>query len=252
MTTELAVPQENDLAIEPTFHAVAVNATEMKAANDGIKMWLRSKVANIESDLTELEAQLESARKHKWKTSTFQGMIQRMKQKHLYYGKILAASEAGFTIVPDMPVDVFAIRVKRDAPAAKSVRDSAQGYKPNPNVADEEEQRLSVGEGRYESPVQMQTIERSEEKDATGKVVKYIAIAAATDWGEIDFPLAVAHSVVMDATARALAMKIFDRVGVVRNGSGDPIVLGQITRKQGWSTKTASFLIAWYLDPRTL
>ena len=61
----------------------------------------------------------------------------------------------------------------------------------------------------------------------------------------------------MDATAAAMAMKIFDRIGVVpqtrRKGyRGDPIVLGQITRKEGWQTKTASFLIAWYLDPRTL
>jgi hypothetical protein len=78
-----------------------------------------------------------------------------------------------------------------------------------------------------------------------------------TGWEDIEFQLAIAHPLVMDATAAAMAMKIFDRIGVVpqtaRNGyRGDPIVLGQITRKEGYSTKTASFLIAWYLDPRTL
>ena len=52
-----------------------------------------------------------------------------------------------------------------------------------------------------------------------------------------------------------MSMKIFDRIGIVRDRqqtSGDPIVLGQITRKVGYQLKTASFLIAWYLDPRTL
>jgi hypothetical protein len=71
----------------------------------------------------------------------------------------------------------------------------------------------------------------------------------------MEFPLAIAHPLVMDATAAAMALKIFDRIGVVNNRNqsrGDPIVLGQITRKDGYSTKTASFLIAWYLDPRTL
>lgn len=251
MTTELTVPRENDFGIQPQFHAVAVNATEMKEANEGIKTWLRAKVSNINAEIVELEAQLESARKHKWKTSTFQGMIQRTKQKHLYYGKLLAACEAGYTVVPNMDCDLFAIRVKRDNPSAKSAVATAQTYKPNPSIADEGEQRLSVGEGRYVSPVQ--TVNTSHDKIIDSKGIEMNrTIVSAVEFAEIEFPLAVAHSVVMDATARALAMKIFDRVGVVRNGSGDPIVLGQITRKQGWTTKTASFLIAWYLDPRTL
>lgn len=251
MTTELEIPQENDLALQPQFHAVAVNATEMKAANEGIKTWLRAKVSSIESEIVELEAQLESARRHKWKTSTFQGMIQRTKQKHLYYGKLLAACEAGFTVVPNMDCDVFAIRVKRDWPRAKDGVSTAETYQPSASIDNEVEDRLSVGEGRYVSPLQMVTTRHDKTVSAKGTELKRTTVSAV-DFAEIEFPLAVAHSIVMDATARALAMKIFDRVGVVRNGSGDPIVLGQITRKQGWTTKTASFLIAWYLDPRTL
>lgn len=79
-------------------------------------------------------------------------------------------------------------------------------------------------------------------------------IKKAVSFAELEFPLAIAHPVVMDATSHAMALKIFDRIGIVPQSlrHGDPIVLGQIIRKQGWQTKTASFLIAWYLDVRTL
>lgn len=251
MTTDLVATNEADEALVPQFHAVAVNATEMKAANEGIKTWLRAKVGSIDAEIIELEAQLESARKHKWKTSTFQGILQRARQKRLYYGKILAASEAGFTIVPNMDVDVFAIRVKRDYPKAKDAVSAAETYHPSPRIDDEVEDQIPSGEGRYVSPSQTITTQHDKTINAKGIELKRTTVSAV-DFAEIEFPLAVAHSVVMDATARALAMKIFDRVGMVRNGYGDPIVLGQITRKQGWQLKTASFLIAWYLDPRTL
>lgn len=253
MENETAIVQVGASSIEPTHHLVALNAAEMEAAKSGMQEFLRRKLAEIEAEIAMAEAQVDRAKQYKLKASTFAGILQRQKSKHLYYGKLLAASEAGYVIVPDMPVDVFAIRVKRLEPAAKSVTETGQTYKPHPNVADETEQRLSVGDGRYESPVQLQTIDRREEKDAvTGKVIKHIATATATGWCSIEFPLAVAHPVVMDAVQHAMALKIFDRIGMVSRGSGDPIILGQITRKEGWSTRIASFLIAWYLDPRTL
>jgi hypothetical protein len=177
--------------------------------------------------------------------------LQREKYKQMYYQKLLAAVHAGYTVVPNMPVDIFAIRVKREKPAVGSAIRS-ETYKPSvPSLNDEQEQRLPVGEGQYKSPIQTTNIERWESKNAKDEIVHHV-MQSAVDFADIEFPLAVAHPVVMDATGAAMALKIFDRIGVVRNGSGDPIVLGEITRKVGWQTKTASFLIAWYLDPRTL
>lgn len=255
MTTELAVPQENDLALQPQFHAVAVNATEMKAANEGIKNFLRAKVASIQQEIDETQAALDAAIKHKWKSSTFKGIVLRRKQEHMYYGKLLAASEAGYSIVPNMEADIFAIRVKRLNPI-QTAHDQSKSYNPSiPSLPDEEEQRLPIGEGDYKSPEQTFSSHKWDSKDDKGEIVHH-ASASAVEYADLNFPLAVAHPVVMDATAHAMAMKIFDRIGIVNNHKfqrkGDPIVLGQITRKIGWQTKTASFLIAWYLDPRTL
>jgi hypothetical protein len=246
---------ETDMDLIPQFHAVAVNGTEMVQAKAGIQSWLERKIQLIENEITSIQATYDAAIRNKWKSSTFKGQLQREKQKLLYYGKLLAACNAGFTIVPNMDVDVFAIRVKRMLPTAKDVISKATGYAPNaPRIDDETEERLPIGDGRYESPIQETSTERWDEKNEKGEIVHKVR-SSAVDFADMEFPLAIAHPVVMDATARAMAMKIFDRIGIVRDRnqtSGDPIVLGQITRKVGWQLKTASFLIAWYLDPRTL
>jgi len=261
MSSEMTVQPETDLALVPQFHAVAVNATEMAACKTGIKNWLELKVRSIEQEIEQIQATLDAAIRNKWKSSTFKNQLQKVKQKHLYYGKLLSACNAGYTVIPNMPVDIFAIRVNKSSPSwAYDSGQSNYGYsQAAPMVSDEDEQRLPVGDGRYENPQVKFHERRSERKELKdGKETKVYEVEQFCDgFDQIEFPLAVAHPMVMDATARAMAMKIFDRIGVVpqtrRKGyRGDPIVVGQITNKEGYSTKTASFLIAWYLDPRTL
>lgn len=242
---------ENELEFVPQFHAVAVNATEMASASAGIQTWLRNKIHSLDTEVNEARATLDASIRNKWKSSTFRAQLQRAGQRRLYYGKLLAACEAGYTIVPNMPVDVFAIRVKCDAPAARAATATAVTYRPTARPQDETEQRLLPGEGRYESPKQMVITERMVEKNAKGESVNRVTVTPV-GFQDIDFPFAVAHPVVMDAVARAMSMKIFDRIGMVSEGAGDPIVLGQMTLGPGWRVKRASFLIAYYLDPRTL
>jgi len=245
----------NDLAILPQFHAVAINATEMQASRENIQTWLEAKCAALKSSVAESYAALDAATRNNWRTAPLEGVFRREKQSLLYYGKLLEAVRAGYTIVPNMPVDIFAIRVKRVKPAASSVTGSSDYYSPNPRVANEEEQRLAVGEGRYESPSQIVTTTRKDVPNPTTGKLTHFATAKAVGFDDVEFPLAVAHSAVMAATERAMGYKIFDRIGMVNevnDGKGDPIVLGQITYKRGYARKTASFLIAWYLDPRTL
>jgi hypothetical protein len=254
-SSELTVQPETDLALVPQFHAVAVNGTEMVQAKAKIQTWLEQKLQSIEDEIASIQEVYDAAVRHKWKSSTFKGQLLREKGKHLYYGKLLAACNAGFVIVPNMNVDVFAIRVKRSRPNAKSAINKATSYEPStPRIDDEREERLSIGDGRYESPLQTTDTIRWDEKNDKNEIVHKVK-SYALEFAELEFPLAIAHPLVMDATARAMSMKIFDRIGIVRDRqqtSGDPIVLGQITRKVGYQLKTASFLIAWFLDVRTL
>ena len=257
MADELVVqePEKKDeTAIVPQFHAVAVNATEMKNATSSIKKWLEAKVLSIEGEVAQLQDTLDAAIRHKWKSSGFKSQLQREKQKQMYYQKLLAAVHAGYTIVPSMEADMFAIRVKREKPV-ETAHETESRWEPDARVSDEDEQRLPIGEGRYESPKQLVNNKRWDTKDEKTGTVTHHHLMRAVEFADLEFPLAIAHPMVMDATAAAMALKIFDRIGVVTNKHqrrGDPIVLGQITRREGYSTKTASFLIAWYLDPRTL
>lgn len=261
MSSEITVQQDTDLTLVPQFHAVAVNATEMANAKDGIKKWLEAKVLSVEAEVTQLQETIDAAIRHKWKSSGFKSQLQREKQKQLYYQKLLSAVHAGFTVVPNMPCSVFAIRVKRDDPKFQYQEGKSTGsyLSAAPTVQDEKEDRLPIGQGEYRSPDQEFYENRYMQKELKdGKEVQMHVVEQYCDgWQDIEFPLAIAHPVVMDATAAAMAMKIFDRIGVVpqtaRKGyRGDPIVLGQIIHKVGSTEKVTSFLLAWYLDVRTL
>lgn len=264
MSDEIVVAQEPEPAtlvnsLNSDHHLVAVNGTEMLVARSGIQKWLRAKLDDIQSEIDTAQANYDQAIKHKWKASPFKNQIRKEQSKHLYYSKILAASEAGFTIVPNMDVTVFAVRTTRQLPKWHGNQGtSTYGYSAaSPMVPDENEQRLPIGEGEYQSPSQKFREEyRKIPQIKDGKQIEVYHVRQICEgFDQIEFPLAIAQPMVMDATARAMAMKIFDRIGVVPRKykrRGDPIVLGQITGKEGWQTKVASFLIAWYLDPRTL
>lgn len=254
--TELAVTQPSDLAINSSFHMMATNPAEMAHAKVGVRTWLTTKLAAIECERAEVQAAHDSAQSHKWKTSTFKSILRRIDGQYLYYGKLAAACDAGYVIVPNMDVNVFAIRTKRTDPKWQGKEGtSTYGYtSASPHVPNEEEQRLPVGEGHYESPIQKFS-EYHDKQTKDGKELYHVQ-QVCDGFDQIEFPLAVAHPVVMNVVAAAMAKKIFDRIGIVPRTQqrlrGDPIVLGQITRKEGYTTKTASFLIAWYVDARTL
>lgn len=64
----------------------------------------------------------------------------------------------------------------------------------------------------------------------------------------------------MNATAEAMALKVFDQIGIcqpTRNAGitrkGDPLIIGQILgKREGWSQKCVSFIIAWHLNLKDL
>jgi hypothetical protein len=256
MSDELVVQEKPQDEIVPSFHAVAVNATEMAESKSQIKLFLEAKVMEIEQERVEMQAALEVALTRKWAHIPLRNQVRRIVKRKLYYDKLLAAMNAGFVIVPNMNVDVFAIRVKGNDPSWNYDHGvSKSGFRSaSPIVPDEKAQELPVGIGGYQSPL----VEFNETRQTLGEgdQKEYHVTQKAEGFKDIEFPLAAAHPIVMDVTNRAMVLKIFDRIGIVpqvgRRLRGDPIILGQIVMKQGWSEKVASFLIAWHLDMRTL
>jgi hypothetical protein len=257
--TELVATQPSDLAITPSFHAVAINATAMKEANTEITQFLVAKCNEVDNELAEMTAAYDTARTRKWASSALHNQVNKITKRKVYYDKLLDAVNAGYTLVPNMPCDVFAIRTDRNDPKWFHKTGTSQyGYSgAAPSVPDEKERLLPSDEGTYQNPLVSFTEDRDKVKMPDGKEL-YRVTQRLPEWRDMEFPLAAAHSVVMEATDDAMKKLIFDRIGIVpqetirRGYRGDPIVLGQIVRRDGYSEKVTSFLIAWHLDMRTL
>lgn len=251
---ELLPVKPIDTAMVPKIHAVAINATEMAEANSQIREFLTGKIAALSAEREEISNAGMVAAENGWKTGTLTAVEKRLMAQVGYYEKLLLAVDAGYTIVPNMPCDQFAIRVSRRRPAEGAHHNSSKYGYSDPFIADEKAQTLAAGEGRYESPKQLvETTRVKEEADPKSPV--YHVTVRPTGFDTIEFPFAAAVPVVMTATQAALALKLFDRIGIVPQQvrrDMDPIILGQIVLRQNGRERVASFLIAWHLDLRTL
>jgi hypothetical protein len=79
----------------------------------------------------------------------------------------------------------------------------------------------------------------------------------ATDFDDVTFPIKMAKPKIMEATSRAMALKIFDQFGLFAQGTGDPIITGEIVdprnnAKSSIHIRRVTFIVAWHLDVRDL
>lgn len=233
---------------------VARNPQEMVAAQSGLVSWFRQKIAHEENELVIIDEAVEQATKNKWGKSALMRQASLTRGRKIFYEKAIAAAEAGFTLIPNLPCDVFAIRVNREKP------DDSVDQRTNWNrdaMAIVPGQILPTGEGDYKSDLAETNTYTDTAKDKDGKeIVKYFAFAE--DYRDVQFPLAACRPAIMDAAAQAMALRIFDHLcispeGMIRKRKGDPMIIGKILgQKVGYARKEMSFLITWFVDVRTL
>jgi hypothetical protein len=229
---------------------IARNHEEMLAANESIKQWMSGKVALLKVEAKELTENLEAAKRNKWRTSGFNSALNRVKQSITFYQKIQEAVEHGYTIIPDFPIDVFAIRTSREFPLAQHHFNKDSRWD---NTQQHPAQSLESGQGDYVNPFPTRLVSKGIEKDASGK-----EITTRHFWSdsfkEMEFPVTAVHPEVLSATQQAMALRVFDEIGICpETRKADPMIIGRILRpKVGWTQKRCSFLIAWFLDVRTL
>lgn len=254
---ELAV-RPIDPAMVPKIHAVAINATEMAEANKEITIFLQAKLVSIQSEKDGITEACIVAENNGWKGDALARTEKRLSRDLEYYGKLLLALEAGYTVVPNMPCDQFAIRVdRRRAESFSSYKEDCSRTPSDwqmDRIPDQKEQILPAGEGRYESSNPTIDDDASSHQNGEGKLIHTRHIQV-NGFDSIEFPFAAAVPVVMSATQAAMALKLFDRIGIVPQQVKrhmDPIILGQIVRRENGRDRVASFLIAWHLDLRTL
>lgn len=234
----------------PDMELIALAPADLLAAQTDLVNWCQAKTTALHDEVAELRENVRIAKASKWRVTGLQNALKRAERRVTYYDKIKAAVEAGYLIVPNFPVDVFAVRVSRERPRQTIYNSRWARHEASPDA-------LPAGEGRY---VNAQTVQRDESytdkgsNGATTEVVRLIDDAYA----DVAFPVQAVKPVVMDATQRAMALRIFDQIGIVHNQGGiaaarrgDPIIVGQLQDPRG-NGRGVTFFIAWWLDTRQL
>jgi hypothetical protein len=226
--------------VSDEMQLVAMNPAEMREAQTRLAEWFRAKLDIVRADEKEMQECLETAAKAGWKLRPFERQANNALARVQYYEKCLAAVEAGYAIVPNFPVDVIAIRTTRKRPKPGISEWSWSTFRCSSNSP-------PIGEGRN---VSVDPVIYSREYPAQGEA-KAFTQYFPKEFQEIEFPISLAQPIVMDATCRALAAKVFDEIGVLpANRKADPLVIGRIYHP---TTKNPlAFLVAWWIDTRTL
>lgn len=242
------------------FHLVATNPEAMAACQQNLAQWLGVKVSDCTTEVQDLSDALDIAIVKGWGTEQLSRQHKRAQDRLKYYSKLKAAVDAGFCIVPNFPVDFFAIRVNKQTPKThyREIHNASDYQDAAMNIPDEKPTTLAIGEGRYVSPVQ--TVKRQTARSPDAKTGKDIVTksAWASAFRDVTFPLVAARPEVMDATGNAMGLNIFDAIGICPpQRRGDPLIIGKIFgMKSGWGSSVnqqeVSFLIAWHLDLRVL
>jgi hypothetical protein len=224
---------------------VARNPGEMQVAQDQLISWAAAKIEEKKAEYAELQENYEIAVKNKWRSSTLKKNAGAALKRIEFYEKIHAALQEGYCIVPNMDLDVFAIRTTRKKPR-RHESNARWGNRT------QETSRPQLGDGRYVDADPVQYQRQYEVKNKEGALEKRTAFWA-DEFQEVGFPFSMAKPQILDATAKAMAKKVFDDIGVLprrTRGRGDPMVIGRVVYGSGYNQRAVSFLISWFVDTK--
>ena len=241
----VAPPAEIELTAE--------NVDEIEQCQAALVKWARAKAAEVKHQFEELQESWKHAVKRKWKSDVLKRHAAIAEKRLNYYEKIRAAIEAGYQIVPNLPMQIFAIRTDRKKPKAMYLYEETWIDSEPSFPKGQEAKTLPAGDGDYKNPEPTVLV------DDQGKVTKpdgrivHGWSSWADKWQDIEFPISMAKPKIMKAATRAMALKIFDDIGLVEEGAGDPLIVARIALKTGpYVNRRVSFIIAWHLNTREL
>lgn len=252
MNEELAVSTIAKTELVPSCPDIEVTATqpgEMLPAQHALIDWCVRKCAALEKEKAELDEAHAHAVAHKWKSSTLKAHSLRIGKRIQYYTKIRAALEAGYCIVPNFPVSLFAIRTERGTPL-RLMSTYQWDNRAQPSEAP------PMGDGEYKSPdpiIYARLIQSADPAKNQKEVKQYYC----DDFEAVDFPIQMAKPRIMEATTRAMALKVFDEFGILpAQRNKDPLIVGRVklagTSRHHREDNRVTFIIAWNLNTNVL
>lgn len=242
-------PKSMAVMDEPDSFLYASNQAEMSKAQNQLVAWAEKKMAELRRELKDAQDNLTHAKKMKWRKQTFEAIVTRLEKKVTFYEKVEAALKAGYTIIPDMDVQLFAIRTTRKSAKRNGVK--GQWNRP----LDQKTNNPPLGEGRYVTPQGDQAWANKVVKHEPGKEPQYEKFTWTEGHDEmLDFPFKMARPQILQAASEAMALKVFDEVGALPRfrKQPDPVLVGRITYRENYNEKRFNFLIVWYIDTKEL
>jgi hypothetical protein len=232
-------PEDDNLAL------VALTPSDMPEQQRKLSAWCARKIDHVERELGHWTALQDEAIVGGFKHASYTAGLNRTAKRIDYYKKIKAAVDAGYLIVPNMPTVTFAVRVKRAKPAQRESSSHWQAGQATPEL-------LPAGEGRYVDEVNHVSSRKYPDENYKGEPTTK-TMYFSTDYDEeVDFPLKGVMPEVLRATSQAMALRLFDQLGVVQNSGGrDPIVVGQVLDPRG-NQRLTTFFVAWWLNTGSL
>jgi hypothetical protein len=230
---------------------VATNPAEMVAAQKHLLGVAMGKLRECDVEIADAESMIEQCKSGGLRTQSAHRILRRAKQRSLYYEKCVAALDAGYFIVPDMPGDVIAIRTDRDRPTRGENSPGDQSRYLEPTKA------LAIHEGGMVQPFPSGRIVMRDRKYSDGSV-KPARTFRAERLESPDIPVKFLKPLIVQRTTEAMKSGIFDELVCVpgeKTGRRDPFVIGRIMRPwvAAWSqSRYMAFMVAWFFDPADL
>lgn len=248
---------------EPEKHLIvaASNPQQMQVAQQDLVVWAQNRLATIDAERTEAQANLEAAKAHKWKHTPFVRIVAKLTHQYEYYEKLKDALAAGYTIIPPhRDIDIFAIRTTQKRPARNETEREVTPWGNRPVPADQITDAPPSGDGKYvNATAQIERVRLKNGIDALGKE-QFIDRAWTTKFDDVAFPFLLVKPEILNSTKQAMDWLFFDDIGCVpgrrraRQGA-DPMIIGRIHEgpwRYGSPKKTVYFLISWFVNTKDL
>lgn len=222
---------------------IAVNPQQMAEAQSTTIRWIDAKIEAAKAEIAHADSVRVTLATYGLRVESAAALLNKSSLRLRFYEKVKAALDAGYYLVPPFPLQLFAVRTDQAAPKDASTRGWTRDF---------QGRSLPVGVGHYVNPdvPRLRDGEKLEKNaDGTTREVQMFRNGDFRD--EIDMPWRAMQPEVIEATGRALELKIFDALGIMPSyRAADPIICGQIRRPV---TRTAlTFFVAWWLDERDL
>lgn len=252
MGNQLATIEADSMSIKPSGDLIAFarSADELQMAQGGLTEWATQKLQEARQHYEHMEANLTQARSYNWALQGFTAAVREARKRVEFYEKLHAAFAAGYCIVPEFPIDIFAVRTARMVPP-KQHHEADRHWRDVNRAVESENLPVGVGEYVNKDPLTMERKFSVPEDPANPTGPKKTMFRWWNEsFQDVDFPYKTASIQVLDATGQAMARQIFDEIGILparRVRNADPMVIGRINFKEGSKRRSVSFVIAWFL-----